>query len=396
MTLASVLVLMLVVAVALMALTNFSVTAARMSVPNRERASALSLAEAGVDDTVDRLRANSAYNVTGAVTTVTNADGTTAGTFTVTTKHYPPNEVDIFSDGQTPGTAPIGQTSKVYARVHITGDPRAAILSNGDVSMASAARVKTSPEGGGYAHVRANDDVTMAPDNFVDGRVSAVDSVSNVKCSDPLFPKGQANAAPIPFPTQTEINAWKTQWISEATAGGTTTGLIETTRTITAPEYISGDIALKPSETLTITGSGTVYVTGNVLIRGKLVISPDVTLVVAGTFTMASASDASLASGSSTSGSDTGSRASLMVLSTNLTSAISISAKAQCNAFSTLYAVNGGMDCYGGATVSGQLKAGGAGATVTLRGGFTLSYPSSMGRYVGNPSVVDWVELPAP
>lgn len=375
-------------------LTNLSITSLRLTANGRDKAISLSLAEAGVDNAVDEIRLNNSYSGTGGAVTLTDTSGVSAGTYNVQVTAINENLLDVYATGITPN----GKVRDVRARVALSGLTigDGAMLSNGDINVNGSVLVQTEPLNQRNAHLRANRNITGVGSASVDGRVAAAGTVSlgaSVISTDTLYPAGQSGAARIAFPTEDTIATWKTQWIADAQAGGTISG-ITGTATITGPKYIDGDITMNGGDTLTITGSGPIYVNGNVKMSGNSTIFNTSNFIVSGTFTQVGTTlgDPVYLADPKT----VHTPPALISLSTDLNTAIRLTGTSTNNQYSVIYAVNGGIDVQGNVQVRGSLIAGGVGATITASGNYTHTYPQNAVtgiKFANAPAVTSWIEM---
>lgn len=391
MALSTVLALSALVMMTFMILTNLAIGSIRLTINGRDKAISLSMAEAGIDDSVDQLRLNNSYAGTAGLLAVGE------GTFDVNVVTVNQNLRDVYSTGITSN----GKRRNVRARVNLTGLAfgDGAMISNGDIAINGSVLVQTVPSNQRNAHVRANGSVSVVGATSVDGRIAAAGTVSMPygSSSDSLYPYGQSGAARIPFPTKAVIKQWKQQWIANAQAGGTIGGINRTSATITGPKYINGDIILTSGDTVTINGTGPIYVNGSVTMRGSSKLINSSHLIVAGTFEQVGATVTDPydpvyeADGSLTS-----TPPALIALSSNITQAVRLTGTATNNQFSVIYAVNGGIDVQGNVNVRGSLVAGGKGATITASGNYTHDYPKNAAtsvRFANLPAVTSWIEM---
>lgn len=399
MTLFGVLVLMTMMGLTFMTLASVAGTALRLTGGGRDRATALSLAEAGIDDTVDQLRLSSAYTGTGAspVTLYEDAASTIpSGTFatTVTPVSGEPNQVDVLSTGTTPN----GRTRQVQARVDMGPADLSggAFVSNGDIVINGSVLVQTSPIGQHNATARANGDITVTGSSArIDGTVAASGSVS----MNPIVSsqgEGVTNAARMEFPSPSTISAWQSRLITQAQAGGTfTAALLKTSISlapgrslaVTGPRYITGNLALTSGETLTLLGPGPFYFSGDISFTGTAKLINATEMYVGGRF---------IQSGGTYAAAITTPAPMLVSFSNDLDDAIRMRGNSINDNFSVVYAVNGGIDMSGTTAVTGILKAGGKGATINVSGNYLHTYPATNEPNIALPSsprVLNWMEL---
>ncbi len=379
MALFTVLLMLSLVMLSLMTLVNVAITGVRLASGGRARALALSLAEAGVDDTIDRLKINNAYAGTGgSPVTLGSVDGTeTQGTFAVRVLAVNANLVDIVSTGTTTDN----RQSEVRARVSLSGTVFGdnAMLSNGDINVTGGARVETLPSNGGYANIRANDDVTVG--GIVDGKVMATGN-ADVKAGSSVLGI-ETGVPPVPFPSQETTDGWKSAALTEARAGSKI-GPVRSSMTITGPCFISGDINLVNDMAVILQGTAPIYVSGNVRLGGQSTLTNRTRLVVAGSFDQGgqSAYIAVAVAGEIP--------PVLMVFDPNPSTAINLTGGSDGKQLGVVYAVNGGISISGNAELTGALIAGGANAQIAATGDFIQHVPQNLitSARLGNAPVV--------
>ena len=369
MALTAVLVLLSVAMLAIITLANLSITSVRLTARGQSRAIALSLAEAGVDNTVDQIRRSRAYK--GTQGTPIALDGgafqTTVSSVTGTT-----NLLDITSVGTTTS----GRTCEVRARVNYSGLSvgHGAMISNGNINVDGSVLVQTSPANLHTAHLLANGNITVAdPAATIDGALIAGGTVS--KPASVTYTDVQSGAPPIAFPTPETIAEMNANWLADAHAGGDTIlsggslKLTKGTTTFTGPRYIKGDIVLTSSAAMVIDGTSPVYVDGNISMSSRTRLTNRCNLIVSGTVTQTG----NAASGYPTYDTIAGTQPALISLSSNLTSAVTLTGNANTQ-YAMVYAVNGGISVSGNADLKGTLIAGGVGASITSSGNYTHTY----------------------
>ena len=139
--------------------------------------------------------------------------------------------------------------------------------------------------------------------------------------------------------------------------------------TITGPVFINGDVTLSGGANLTIKGSGTVYINGNLSTTGNAVINNSCNLVASGTINLAG--NGYYASGLTAT--------SMASLSTDSSAAIQVAGNGNSSPMGIIYAVYGGVKINGNGTVYGGIIAGSTGAnSVSAAGGATIYYPPNL------------------
>jgi hypothetical protein len=352
------------------AATLISISRAQMkaSAKSKDRMMGLVLAEAGVDDSVLQL----------------SSDGDFVGRSS-TIYEDPPYNTKVFGTYQTTVTkvddtvrrvTAIGTNrngSKVNVLALVTIDTRslgsAAIMANGPINIGGTMFVNSIPTPDLHvSHIYANGDVSMGGSSFVDGALIAAGNVTGT-----AYYPSQSAAPLFPYPKTETTNQWRTAWIAAAQAGATI-GAVKKTMTITAPTYINGDISLNSSESVTLNGSGVIYVNGSVNLTAQSVLTNGVTLVVAGTFTQAGQSMYKIHTGISPT-------PTLVVYGIGYgatADVISLTGGSLDYQQGIVYAVNGSIKVAGGSTFVGALVAGGTGARISTNGGYNHYYPQNM------------------
>jgi len=399
MALATVLGLTTMILLTFATLANLSIAALRFTSGGRDKAIALSLAEAGIDQAVEAIG--------DAALKGTNYKGTNGpvaldgGTFSVKVTDVSENLKDVYSDGLPTN----GKSRRVRARVNLSGLSvgNGAMISNGNVEVYGSVVVQAVDKNNSVlpeariADVRANGQITGNGSAVVDGRVAAAGSVN---IGSVTATAGTKSGAPrIAFPTPTKINAWTEQWVGDAKKTGNVvaSGLSlknGDTTTITGPACINGEIKMTGG-TLTFAGDGPIYVNGNVTMSGNSRLVNGSNLVVAGTFKQTGNTlDSTPAYEAAPS--PTQAPPGLIVLSDDQNSAVMLTGGATNNQYSLIYAVNGGISVEGNTKVNGSLVAGGKNAKLTSQGNYTHSYPKdsvNLSRFAVAPEVQSWIEM---
>jgi hypothetical protein len=366
--------LVLVVTLTLLFMFNTSLTQLRMSRSGQNKATGLALAEAGVDDTVDQLRKDHGFAgpVSGALTTDTGANfGSYNATISTTSDPY----VRLVNST---GTNPDGSTQRVAALINLDMRPLgwAAILSNGDVNVNGGALVNSNPADLHISDVIANGNISMGGSSTVDGTLVAGGTTSG----QGYFPS-QTGQPTYPFPDSAEQTQMKADWVTQAMAGGQISG-VNNSATITAPKYINGDINLSSYSTVTLNGSGVIYVNGNVKMTANSVLTNGVTLVVRGTVNQSGQSIYKITPGILPT-------PTLVAIGTGASvndTVISLTGGSLANQQGIIYAMNGSIKVAGGSLFVGELVAGQPGAQINVTGGYTQAFPSGMASAVKFPN----------
>jgi hypothetical protein len=366
--------LVLVVALTLLFMFNTSLTQLRLTRMGQNKATGLSLAEAGVDDTVDQLRKDHDFAgpVAGTLTTDTGANfGLYNTTISTTSDPY----VRLV---KSTGTNSDGSTQKVAALVNLDMRPLgwAAVLSNGDVTVSGNALVNSNPADLHISDVISNGNISMGGASVVDGTLVAGGTASGQGYYSSLV-----SQPTYPFPDSAEITQMKANWITQAMAGGQINGVHSST-TITAPKYINGDISLSSYDAVTLNGSGIIYVNGNLKMAGNTMLTNGVTLIVSGTVDQSGQSVYKITPGILPT-------PTLVAIGTGAAvsaTVISLTGGSLANQQGIIYAMNGSIKVAGGSIFVGELVAGAPGAQINVTGGYTQAFPSGMASAVKFPN----------
>jgi autotransporter-associated beta strand protein len=388
----AILMLTMVVSLTLLFMFNMSLTQLRLSRMGQNKATGLTLAEAGVEDAVDHLRLDQKYVTTmGAPLTSTLTESSsgmprTFGSYSVRVTNLNTSTSKVISAGRNPD----GTLQTVCALISLDKTPlgKAAILANGDVKISGNASVDSTPANLHIADVISNGNVSMGGASTVDGRLIAAGAASGS-----AYMGAQSGAASYPFPDTTTTNGWKAGWITAAQAGGTLSAdSIHNGDTIMAPKYINGGISLSSHNTLTFSGSGVVFVNGDISMTAQTVIQNGVLLVVNGTFSQTGQSIYKVTTGLNLT-------PTLVVFGTNSSvssDVIKLTGGSASDQQGVIYAVNGSIKVAGGSIFVGALVAGAPGAEVSATGGYTHIFPKDLASPVLFPtgaSVTQIVEL---
>jgi len=377
-------------AIAALVLIATSLFQVRTSVRGENRSNALMLAEAGIDDAVQRMQNNLSYAGTqGAAMTMFEDPGTNSrafGNFDTTVTRLSDTQRRITSVGRTSN----GTTTTVHALVNIETRPLgsfAAIAANGNVTIGGTADIKTVdgttlgtplPPKVNLANAFANGNVSMGGSSTLDGQLQAVGSVSGTVNA---VLGGVAGVPAFPFPSTATTDAWRTDWISRA---GTAQSPPQfngnnRSRTINAPANINGNIRLNSGETLELRGPGVVYVSGSINIGAQATLINGATLVVNGTFEQQGQAVYRITPVANPTA--TNPTPSLTVYgggATGATNTLTIAGGGATVAMGIVYAVNGSIQVNGTSTFVGALVAGGAGSQINATGTYQHLYPNNM------------------
>lgn len=373
-----VLLITLLLAVGAVAVLGMSLTQTQMARRSQEKNIALTLAESGLDDAVDQLRTTPTF--TGTTTSLyenppTNTGTLKLGTVVTTVTDIAPSTYTqkVVSVGTTTGGTSQTLVAVVQAKPRSLGD--AAQKSNTNITINGNPTLQTRPLNNHTADIQANGNISMGGSSSVDGTLYAAVSVSGTG----YYPS-VSGAPSQSFPSTAVTNAWKAAWLSQAQAGGTVSAP-SSDATISAPRYINGSISLKSKDHVTFTGSGVIYVNGDISLTGQSIITSGVTLVVSGTFSQAGGSTYEITTGSSQT-------PTMVVYNTfNQGTAVSLHGNSSATQQGVVYAISGDIDVAGNSTFVGALVAGGTGS-IKSQGSFTQIFPVGMESPVQFPSTV--------
>jgi Tfp pilus assembly protein PilX len=373
------LVLVSVAVTAVVIVTDVSLTQMRLATRSLNRQTAVTLAEAGVDDAVDHLRYDRQY-AGGSATLYTDAPTNTQrfGDYTTVVTTLNPQTRKIVSTG----TNPNGTTGGVVAIVDLPkkklGD--AAIKATQHVDIGGTATISTLPNLLHNADVQSNGNITMGGSSIADGTLYAAGTVTGPSYqSGQVFAPSVSGHQEIPFPSDSELAAMQAN-LKAAAQAGTHYGNVNNTRIITTPAYISGNLTLNNNEVVTIVGNGVVYVEGDIRLNGQAILHNGGTLAVGGTVVQA---------GSSTYRVQTNvfpTPTMVVFNDDNETPAISLSGGAATTHQGVVYAVEGGIKLTGGSIFNGALVAGGVNGVVNVNGNYEHYYPDGMQSYIEFPA----------
>jgi hypothetical protein len=380
----TVLLLVSIAAGGVLILASTSVLQTRLAAAATAKLAGTTLAEAGVDDAVDRLRTDIDYSGgSGTLYEDPPTNSVAFGTFSTQVTAVDPNTKKVVSTG----TYRNGKDRQVVALVDVT--PRrigfGAIVSKGDVKMGGTAQIVTTPLNQHVADVMSNGNVSMGGGSFTDGQLTAVGTVSGT-----AFYPSISGSDPAPFPTASEISAQQNAYANEARSTNNVRGAINnagSNMTLTAPAYVNGSIDLKNGDSLTLNGGGggVIYVNGNVNLYNGSTLTNGVTLVVSGTFTQNGGVFTTTTGVVPT---------PTVVVYSNQSDAINLTGGSAAQNQGVVYAVQGGIKLAGGATFTGALVAGSGG--VTSQGNYYHYFPTNLASSAtlpAIPTVKSWLEL---
>ena len=384
----SVLALVTIVTGLLLVVTNRSMFELRQSGRSRDKQMALSLAEAGVDDTVERLRGDWAYTGGSGSLSVGVNGANAVGSFSTTITEVNPQIRKVISRGTNPNGTKTSVVVLVQRENYHLGD--AAIKANKNADIGGTADVVTQPLHQHIADVYSNSNIYMGSNSTVDGTLYAQGVVSG-----PSYETGQvyapsvSGAPPIYFPSPSEVAAIKSKLITDAQARGTTIGTVKKTMTITAPAYINGDIQLSSYDVVTIVGPGVVYVAGDIRLSGQSKLINGATVGVGGTFVQTGGTVYQITTGHAET-------PTLAVFNTyNSSPGVTLVGGADSIQQGIIWANTGGIKVAGGSVFVGALVAGGSNGEVSVNGNYRHIYPENMHsriEFPGEARVIFWGE----
>lgn len=279
-TTANILPIVFIFIVAFLGIASFVTQQMTLSRISRGKYAAQLMAESGIDVATQKIIANGAY--TGETFSLNGASASspfgsvTVSVATISSAKYRVTSVGSYRDGTTATVVAIVQNS-----ARALGS--AAIMANGNVNIVGDANIATVPSNRNVADVLANGNASVTGNAVVDGMLGAVGTATAPTGSVYSIYSGMD---PIPFPTKSDMDGWKSSWLTTAQAGGTMNGNITGNTTIVGSRYINGSVNFTSDRKLTLKGPGVVYVKGNVSIGAQSSIDNGCVLVVEGTFTM--------------------------------------------------------------------------------------------------------------
>jgi hypothetical protein len=398
-------------------MASVSMTQIRLSARGQARAIGLTLAEAGVDDTVDRLRLDPGYSRGVFTREQLFEDPDTRqrslGWYRVKVEDVTgdPTARKVTSAALKPdGETPLGVQMVAVVRLDsFQLGSKYAVLANGPVKITGDANVATRPAGLHSADVRSNSDVTVSGNAAVDGGLYASGAVTG----EGYYPS-KGGLPRVYFPSVATTDGWRTDWVttsrstnqilqganvgSSGAGGGGGTGAgggngggnngnggnnaangVGGPTVITAPAFIQGDVRLNGSEQVELRPAAdpkrsVVYVDGAwEMNASSRLTNKGVTLVVNRTFRQNGQSLYTVEQPAV----DT---PTLVVFGTGFGAAddvIRINGGGTAFNQGVVYAVNGSIVVNGTAAFVGSLVAGGAGGGITVNGTFNQFYPNA-------------------
>ncbi len=337
-----------------------------------QRTSSTLVAEAGIEHAMSTLTAN--WNASGGSGMLYEDPGvntTSAGSFSYTISALNESKRLITATG----TSPTGRSAQVVGLAEfISGDAvslsRYALLAKAYIGFGGSSSIQTMPLNTHNADARTNGYITQGGSSAIDGTLFAVGTIAGMG----YYPN-QPNYAEINFPEETQIQDWEAEWRTQSQSAGRTYSASSLPASIVAPAYITGDVSLTGKKTLTITGSGFVFVQGSLNMNAQTVITNSATLVVRDSFTCNGQSYYTIPS------------SALIPPSGGITGTlINLYGDMQLNgggeATGIIYCARGNMRVNGGAIYRGSLIAGGYIETI---GSYTQYYSGDMNSNVNFP-----------
>ena len=396
--------------------TNASLTQVKMSQKAQSKAAALSLAEAGAEETVSKIKSDLSYGSDGlpiAVSLYEDAPTNTklSGTYSVSVKTISPTVRKVLSTGTPVGGLPVTVAVMVNVPTHYTTSS-AALRVNGDLTVKGNMLVKSVA--GLLLHesdVEATGDIKLKGDaNFVDGTLTANGTISGMGAGDLLNAQVVAILPDVPqllFPDNNWRNQMDTDFKAKADSQFRTyappkNGILGLpVIAMTAPARITGDLKLTGIQLMTITGNGVIYVDGDVDLEDNAKLINGATLAVRGKFLQtksASYTASIIPLGSLTTAPsltvfnnkvDTGAAITLTGSTTPLLNAIPVQV-------GVVYAAYGDILVNGNVSLSGALAAGGPDSNISCDASLTLVFPGCGKTAIGlpgEPEVTFWGEI---
>lgn len=376
------------ISVVTLALLSVTMTQVRITKAGNDRATGLTVAEAGVDASIDALTGDYSTTTVNGTLYEDAAKTRVFGTYSAAITDI--NVTLGIKKAVSVGTNGNGSTRKVVALISqgTMNLGNAALMSNGAIDLGGGANIATLPAQMHVADVYGNGNVNMTGSGYTDGRLISAGTVNGTA----YFPS--VSAAPkIPFPDALKRQTMQTDWIAESKL---TNNIINAnnlfsgsgnSRTITAPAYLNGNIHMTSDKTLTLTGTGVVYVNGNVKITANSVLTNGVTLIVGGSWSQEGQAIYKVTTAAD--GSQLSPAPTLAVCSGD----IGLQGGAANIQWGIVYAVNGGIRVNGNSVFTGALVAHGS---ITANGTYNQYFPVGMAstvRIPSNPVVTQVIEM---
>jgi hypothetical protein len=347
----------------------------------------LFVAETGIDTAMDRLNDDASFSTGHTIdqfvdraAVVALADAVSAADVILTPEGdvvilKPGDATVIYAVGYTPGRDAANREVRVLWAGYEPGTgwtiglPDGALVANGSIAMTGTTDTYTITYGMHRADAFTNQSFTGVGTAQVDGWIKAAGSVS-LSGGAGAYWDAIAGHPTFEVPDAAERMAFQQALLAEATGPGSTTisGDVTSSMTITAPAYITGDIRLGSSRTLTIDGSGTVYVAGSITLSAQAsVLNGAGVLAAAGTITQTGQTEYNA----------TGDLREVGLVSfATAQKAITMVGGSESYDQGVVWAVNGGIDMSGGASFTGALIATGVGADgiINMSGGAAVNH----------------------
>lgn len=381
-----VLFLLVCVSVLCMAVAAFTIQKMSSSASGRNKASGLTLAEAGVDDALNNLTNN--RNATSASGTMYEDNGNSIvfGTYAAAITNTDSSGMNkkVISVGRNRN----GTQRTVVALIKIEARPlgSGAMMANGTISVSSNTNILTTPLNAHVADVYANSNVTLGGTGNVDGRLISAQTAYGT-----AYYPSVSNAPQLVFPDAAEISAMQTQWYTDSRS---TNNIINVSTlfpsnksnvTVIAPAFINGDLTLQSGKTLNFTGNGFIYINGNLRLNSQATLNNGSTLVVGGSYNQ---------NGQGMYRTTTGViPAPTLAVSTG---DISLNGGASNSQWGVIYAVSGSVRVNGNAVFTGALVSGQQSGGIVATGTYDQYFPVDMASKItlpGPPYVTHVAEL---
>ena len=331
------------------------------------RTAATLVAEGGIEDALNTLSGN--WNATTGGRTIYEDPGTnlsSAGTFSYTIQNLSQTKRLITSIG----TGRMGQSATVVGVAEYnSGDAislaRYALLADQYVSFGGSSTVQTTPLNGHNADARTNGYISQGGSATIDGTLYAVGTISGSG-----YYANQPGYASVNFPDEEQLDSWESEWRTQSQSASRSYTTATMPSTITAPAYINGNVSLNGKATLTITGSGVVFIDGSLSLNSQTKITNSATLVVRDSFTCNGQAYYTIPAATLTPTEASGLWTATLV---NLYGDLQLNGGG--DATGIIYSARGNMRVNGGADYRGSLIAGGRIETV---GSYNQYYSGNM------------------
>lgn len=335
-----------------------------------KRASALSLAEAGIEKTIWELN----KSLTPSCTSLCSLE---SGDFIVSIENIDSQTKDIISTGYIPNQT--NYVAKKTVKVRISANPSTQGIAFSYAIQSGTGGITVGGSSEVVGNLYSNGNITVGGSGQVTGNAWAVGTITGgSRITGSKYPGSPATNLP-----QVDLNTWR----DLAKAGGTITGNYSPpgsgSYTNLGPKEITGDFSMSTSSKVNLTGP--LYIHGNLSVSGGAEWKLDDNFGSKGTIVLVDGTI--IISGSTKFYSNSSGSYILFISASTSGSAITYAGSATGEKLA-LYAYNGGMTLAG----SGEIVAM-TGKTLTIAGSGEIHYESglAMAEFSGGPGG-SWVK----